>query len=98
MNCERFEDIVNDLARERMMEANAREEGLAHGSECESCAARLRDERALTVSLRALAVEVKAVEAPPLIRERLSLAFRSQTVASQRQLAARHSRCCARRP
>jgi hypothetical protein len=92
MNCERFEDIVSDLARERMMEANAREEGLAHSAECESCAAKLRDERALTVSLRALAVEVKSIAAPPVIEERLLLAFQSQTVASQRQLAAHYWR------
>ena len=78
MNCQIFETIVNDLAREQMMEANAREQALAHSGDCEACALRLALERRLTFGLRALAAEMKSVSAPDRVEERLLDAFRSQ--------------------
>jgi hypothetical protein len=78
MNCQIFETVVNDLARDQMMEANGREQALAHSGDCEACALRLALERRLTSGLRALAAEMKSVSASDRVEERLLGAFRSQ--------------------
>jgi hypothetical protein len=79
MNCQIFETVVNDLARDQMMEASTREVALVHSGDCEACALRLTLERRLTSELRALAVEMKSVSASDQVEERLLEAFRSQT-------------------
>ena len=81
MNCENFETVVNDLARHQIMEANVREQALIHSGTCEACALRLRDERMLTFGLRALATEMKSLEAPYRVEEQLLAAFRSRSVS-----------------
>lgn len=83
MNCQIFETVVNDLAREQMIEANTREEALAHSRECEACALRLVLERRLTFGLRALAAEMKSESASTRVSENLLDAFRKQTSAVQ---------------
>jgi hypothetical protein len=75
MNCQNFESIVNDLARQQMLEASVREQALAHTSECGDCALRLEDERALTQKLRALTIEMNEVGAPARIETELLAAF-----------------------
>jgi len=81
MNCENFETIVNDLATVKaptLMDAVARERGLAHAETCARCAARLADERALTAGLRALsACDERKVE-PDSVEAALIGAFRAQ--------------------
>jgi len=57
MNCEEFDEIVNCLARDQMMEASVKAKAQTHVTDCETCRARLKDERRLTVALRALAAE-----------------------------------------
>jgi hypothetical protein len=81
MNCQRFEQVVSELARSQMMEAEARSEALAHSEECERCAVRLRDEDTLTNGLQLLAAEMESVEAPAAIELKLLEAFREQRVA-----------------
>ncbi|HEY0006784.1 MAG TPA: hypothetical protein VGB17_18535 [Pyrinomonadaceae bacterium] len=76
MNCRKFEKIVNELAREQLMDAEAREEGLAHIETCQRCAARLSEERALTAGLRALSASEAGKEAPAHIETALLAAFR----------------------
>jgi hypothetical protein len=76
MNCQNFEIIVNELARQQMMEANVRDLALQHTDDCEACAEKLADERALTQTLRALAGEMAEIEAPPRIEGELLAAFR----------------------
>jgi hypothetical protein len=83
MNCQNFESIVNELARRQMMEANAREQALAHTDECEACALRLEDERALTQKLEALTSEMSGTEAPARIETELLAAFRNQKSTNQ---------------
>ncbi|MCM3872597.1 MAG: hypothetical protein ND895_18095 [Pyrinomonadaceae bacterium] len=78
MNCQIFETVVNDLAREQMMEANAREEAIAHSGVCEACALRLSLERRLTSGLRALAAEMMSASAPARVEQQLLAAFRNQ--------------------
>jgi len=80
MNCQRFEQVVSDLARSQMMEADVRVEALAHSEECESCLARLRDEETLTHGLQLLAAEMEPLAAPEGIELKLREAFRSRQV------------------
>lgn len=87
MNCGTFEEIVNDLARNRIMEIEKRERGMAHASACARCAARLSDERALTDGLSALSASVRDREAPPRVEAALLDAFRERSM-SQRSKAA----------
>ena len=45
MNCEKFETIVSELARNQMMEADIRAEALAHTFKCSDCSDRMRDQK-----------------------------------------------------
>ncbi|HET6671465.1 MAG TPA: hypothetical protein VFH15_14655 [Pyrinomonadaceae bacterium] len=83
MNCQSFENIVNDLAREQLIEAALREEALHHSSDCATCAARLSDERSLTASLRALALEMNSASAPERVESFLLAAFNEQQLSWQ---------------
>jgi hypothetical protein len=78
MNCEKFQTVVNDLAREQMMEASERASAQAHVAECDSCASSWEEERSLTAGLRTLADEMKLVAAPPQIEARVLAAFRDR--------------------
>ncbi|HEY3579966.1 MAG TPA: hypothetical protein VGK82_05460 [Pyrinomonadaceae bacterium] len=78
MNCQKFEQVVGDLARGRMMEAELRREALAHSEECEVCQARLRDEETLTRGLQLLAADMETLSAPPEMESKLREAFRSR--------------------
>lgn len=81
MNCQNFESIVNELARQQIMEANVREQALAHTADCEACALSLADERGLTQKLRAVASEMSEFEAPARIEGELLAAFRKDKLA-----------------
>jgi hypothetical protein len=83
MNCQSFENIVDDLAREQLIEARFRAEALRHIDECSTCATRLDEERNLTLNLRALAVEMSSVAAPAHVESLLLAAFNEQQVARQ---------------
>lgn len=78
MNCQKFETILIDLARDQMMEASLREQALAHKNECQACAFRLDLEQQLTIGLRALADEMKSVSAPVRVEKHLLEAFHEQ--------------------
>lgn len=78
MNCQNFETIINDLAREQIMDAAARDSGLGHASACARCAARLADERMLSAGLRRLAVSAGGEQAPARVEARLLAALREQ--------------------
>jgi hypothetical protein len=82
MNCPDFERMIVDLARDQIMEASARESGLAHAQDCARCAARLADERVLTQGLRSLAMSVQQVEAPARVETMLLAAFRERDKAA----------------
>ena len=80
MNCQKFEQVVGDLARGRMMEADVRDEALAHSEACGGCFARLRDEETLTRGLQMLATEMESLSAPPEMELKLREAFRAGRV------------------
>lgn len=78
MNCQEFEKTVNDLAREPLLEATLRADGLAHAEACERCAARLENERALTQGLRLLSASMQEIHAPERVEARLLAALRER--------------------
>jgi hypothetical protein len=82
MNCQRFETVVSELARGRMMAAEQRADALAHSNACDGCASRLRDEEMLTRGLQSLAAEVETLAAPANVEVALLEAFRAQRVAA----------------
>ena len=80
MNCQRFDDVINDVAREQIMDAALRHEAFLHSGECPACAARLNDERALTHQLRDFALMTKSMSAPERVEVHLLEAFNSQSL------------------
>ena len=82
MNCQRFENVVSELARGQMMAAEQRGEALAHSETCEKCAARLRDEEMLTRGLQSLAAEMETLGAPAAVESKLLEAFRNRHVVT----------------
>ena len=82
MNCQRFENVVSELARGQMMAAEQRGEALAHSETCEKCAARLRDEEMLTRGLQSLAAEMETLGAPVAVESKLFEAFRNLHVVT----------------
>lgn len=81
MNCQNFESVVSDLAREQITEVSLRDSALAHSSKCRACSLRLEEQRALTIALRGLASEMSSAHASERIEEQLLFAFRSQVGA-----------------
>src|SRR5215813_12213313 len=81
MNCQDFETIIIEIARDRPMDAVAREGGLEHIQRCAPCAMLLVEERALSRDLRELSARVAAEEIPARIETALLSAFRQQTAA-----------------
>lgn len=84
MNCQTFEETVNLLAREQMMDAVAREAALDHVAGCDTCAGRLADERALSNHLRELAGQTEPAGAPHRVGERLMAMFDAHMTAPAR--------------
>lgn len=76
MNCQKFENVVSELARGQIMEAELQAEALLHVGECETCASRFREQESLTAGLRALASNMEAMRAPEHVEQRLREAFR----------------------
>ena len=89
MNCQSFENIIDDLARDQLLEASLRAEALRHGDDCSTCAARLLEERNLTLQLRALAREMDSVAAPGRVESFLLAAFNEQLVSRNAPRASR---------
>lgn len=84
MNCQNFENIITDLARDIMMDAATRESARAHTQDCAPCAARLAGERALSTCLRrafALDATGEAEHASPRVESALLSAFRERRAA-----------------
>lgn len=77
MNCHDFEINVFDVATPHLMDAEQRENALAHAASCSRCSSRLADERALTSGLRILAT-ASDEQAPARVEAALLNAFRQQ--------------------
>jgi len=81
MNCLEFEGHVEILTRGALADARTRAAAEAHGEACGTCAARLADERALSVGLRALASGMQTAEAPARVEAALLAAFRARAAS-----------------
>jgi hypothetical protein len=95
MSCKEFANIVNDLAHGRIMDAAARDCGLAHAQVCANCAELLGNERTVSALLRALAAGDEEKSAPSAIESVLIDAFRQNAVkgtAGSRQVRLRRVR------
>src|SRR5262249_55865101 len=81
MNCQDFETIIIEVARDRLMDALERERALEHVGACASCATLLVEERALSRDLRALSAQAGAEEIPARLETDLLTAFRQRAAA-----------------
>lgn len=88
MNCQKFEEVVSELARGQMMEAELRNSALVHSDECLKCRRLLADEQSLTSGLRALSMTTESVTPSSEIEARLRAAMNEERRA---QSAARFS-------
>jgi hypothetical protein len=75
MNCQTFEELVSELASEKLMDAALRKSAFVHASACHHCSARLADQRTLSAQLSVLAEATGDELAPPLLKKELMAAF-----------------------
>src|SRR5258706_61089 len=75
MNCQRFEDVVNYIAREQRIDGRLRSEAIEHSERCERCGEKLEDQRAMTLHLLSLAENIKSSGAPARVEARLLAKF-----------------------
>ncbi|PWT89347.1 MAG: hypothetical protein C5B55_11555 [Blastocatellia bacterium] len=80
MNCQRFEELVSELARGQIMDADLQRDALDHERECRECMLRLNAEEHLTRGLHALKLEMESVSAPMALESHLVEAFRTRNV------------------
>jgi hypothetical protein len=71
MNCQKFEEVVSDLAREQILDAGLRSAALAHSRDCQPCAIRLEDEIAITVRLKKFAGAFSTLGPSALVETKL---------------------------
>lgn len=81
MNCNEFELIVLEVARNQLMDVRADGMGLAHAESCLRCSGRLASERFLIAGTRAVVAEMATEEAPARVEAALLAAFRNQVSA-----------------
>lgn len=87
MNCEGFQTVVTDLARNENrdargeMDANGRAEALAHIDNCDRCGQILIDENDLSEKLGSVAGSMRFLQAPAQVEQQLLATFRAQTQA-----------------
>lgn len=82
MNCEDFNEIINELADYKPMAVSTREAGVSHIALCADCAARLANARATSATLL-LAAGAESEDAPPRTKENLLAAFAARQQAVQ---------------
>jgi hypothetical protein len=91
MNCQRFEAVVDDIARAQIIDAAVRAEALRHSDDCRSCAERLADERTITEQLRDFASSTESAGAPAPVEASLLAAFDQRSeVRDQKTAIRRH--------
>lgn len=78
MNCQEFDQIVDELVSSRLKDAVLRERGLAHSAICPACRVRLANTQAVLGGLRSLASTTETSQAPTQTEAILLVAFRRQ--------------------
>src|SRR5215510_7891501 len=89
MNCEDFNNVVLDIAREQLLDAGVRVAALDHAGSCDDCRVRLAAERQLSRQLRALSEAMRPFGAAPQIDARLIAACRSRSTVFNLRLPQR---------
>ena len=82
MNCEDFNEIINELADYKPMAVSTRDAGVSHVALCADCAAKLANARAVSGNLL-LAAGAESEDAPARVKENLLAAFAAQQPATQ---------------
>jgi hypothetical protein len=82
MNCEDFNEIINELADYKPMAVSTRDAGVSHVALCADCAAKLANARAVSGNLL-LAAGAESEVAPARVKENLLAAFAAQQQAMQ---------------
>jgi len=85
MNCTEFENVVVAIARDEVMEAAARQEGLVHADGCARCARRLASEKVLSDAVAAVIAEDASKRAPHYVGKMLLEGFRERKAAGRRR-------------
>jgi hypothetical protein len=80
MNCEDFNEIINELADSKPMAVSIRDAGVSHVALCADCAAKLANARAVSSTLM-LAAGAESEEAPARIKSNLMAAFAARQQA-----------------
>jgi hypothetical protein len=81
MNCEDFNNIIDEIAEGKPMQVETREAGVSHVALCADCASKLANARNVSTSLR-LAARAEGEEAPLQIKQNLLAAFAAQHQAA----------------
>jgi hypothetical protein len=84
MDCDVFDVLIDDLAREVPIDVTIRQRGLDHARSCSECSNRLEEARALTRGLRALAAADSSEHAPLNLEGVLLNAFEEAMKANPR--------------
>ena len=86
MNCESFQTMIRDLAREQngaaqleLVDASEQTKALEHAVACDACGLIWEEERSLTGSLRNLALDMNSLAAPPQLEAKVLAAFRERS-------------------
>lgn len=82
MNCQNFENVLDDIERGALLDARSREAALAHRDSCGLCTARFSDQSAIRAGLRSLAASAADADAPARVEAALLAAFRAQAGAA----------------
>jgi hypothetical protein len=83
MHCERFQELIDDLARDETLDGAVLHDALAHADSCQSCDALLQESELLTRTLDALAQQHGCEQAPARVeQELLQTLRRSRTPAA----------------
>ena len=80
MNCQKFEELVGELASGQMMETYVRSTAKGHVEQCAKCGQRLRDEQVLARGLRLLSQHMASMSPSVEVETRLRAAMRESHV------------------
>jgi hypothetical protein len=78
MNCEKFQSVASELARNEIIDAGERLSAMAHIDECKHCVRTWDDQRQLSAGLRILSEQIKSLQAPVQLEAGLRATFRER--------------------
>lgn len=85
MNCEQFQDILQDLARNEWLDVAAVKDALEHADTCTACDDLLQEAETLTADLHALAALEANHQAEPQVERNVLEAFAREKSSAVRQ-------------